>query len=1071
IMGELFRSEEMTLAQLFLQSEAAYCCVSELGELGMVQFRDLNPDVNVFQRKFVNEVRRCEEMDRKLRFVEKEIKKANIPIMDTGENPEVPFPRDMIDLEATFEKLENELKEINTNQEALKKNFLELTELKHILRRTQQFFDEMEDPNLLEETSSLLDPSEAGRGAPLRLGFVAGVISRERIPTFERMLWRVCRGNVFLRLAEIEDPLEDPTTGDQVHKSVFIIFFQGDQLKNRVKKICEGFRASLYPCPETPQERKEMAAGVSTRIDDLQMASDITSDSALDSEEFDVGDSGQAVKLPPHSVVFEELMEVLNQTEDHRQRVLQAAAKTLRVWFIKVRKMKAIYHTLNLCNIDVTQKCLIAEVWCPVSDLDSIQFALRRGTGQQDSFSSQAIVLSPADLLDDVVLLMDEFMDDVAMFLNLLLPSHCAAPYTIITFPFLFAVMFGDMGHGVLMTCAALYLVIRESRLLAQKRDNEMFNMVFAGRYIVLLMGIFSIYTGMIYNDCFSKSLNVFGSGWSVKPMFGPKGGNWSYNEQQKGLILLMKIQFCNLTQLCQEYLVDHILWVWNIATNKLTFLNSFKMKMSIILGVIHMLFGVTLSLLNHLYFKKPLNIFLGFIPEIVFMSCLFGYLVLLIFYKWTAYDGTTSKDAPSLLIAFINMCLFNYNDPTNKALYKGQIGIQSLLVVIAMSCVPCMLVVKTMVLRRQHLWKKHLSQMREASPAQKVETLEQAGTSSSTGLTQQGTQKFGGVRVGNGPTEDEAEIIEHDQLSQHSDDADEFNFGDVAVHQAIHTIEYCLGCISNTASYLRLWALSLAHAQLSEVLWGMVMHMGLASSSGGGFFGLSIIFPIFATLTVCILLVMEGLSAFLHALRLHWVEFQNKFYTGQGFKFVPFSFDSILEGRFEENQCNSHYHCLYIRHYTTITKELKWEQNIRSLTKKAQQRMYFLWQLKKFLLPVKMLVNFYTAIIESVLTSSITVWFAVATARDKAKLQRVIHSAEKVIGYSLPSFQELYVSRSRRRAAKIAANPSHPGNELFWSLPSGKRLRSIRTRTSCHKNSFFPTAVSLLNSAPLTPR
>ena len=42
--------------------------------------------------------------------------------------------------------------------------------------------------------------------------FVAGVISRERIPTFERMLWRVCRGNVFLRQAEIEDPLEDPAT-------------------------------------------------------------------------------------------------------------------------------------------------------------------------------------------------------------------------------------------------------------------------------------------------------------------------------------------------------------------------------------------------------------------------------------------------------------------------------------------------------------------------------------------------------------------------------------------------------------------------------------------------------------------------------------------------------------------------------------------------------------------------------------------------------------------------------------------------------------------------------------------
>lgn len=62
-------------------------------------FLQLNPDVNAFQRKFVNEVRRCDEMERKLRYLEKEIKKDGIPMQDTAEDPEAPQPREMIDLE------------------------------------------------------------------------------------------------------------------------------------------------------------------------------------------------------------------------------------------------------------------------------------------------------------------------------------------------------------------------------------------------------------------------------------------------------------------------------------------------------------------------------------------------------------------------------------------------------------------------------------------------------------------------------------------------------------------------------------------------------------------------------------------------------------------------------------------------------------------------------------------------------------------------------------------------------------------------------------------------------------
>lgn len=164
-----------------------------------------------------------------------------------------------------------------------------------------------------------------------RLTFVAGVIRRERLQRFEEVLWRACRGNVFVQQAEIEEALEDPATGDPVYKNVFVLFFQGDQLRLRVKKICEGFRATLYECPPTAAKRREMSMAVSGRINDLTT--------------------------------------VLQQTKDHSVTQLEEIAGQIETWKQKVVKIKSIFHTMNKFNLDVTARCLIAECWCPVEDL------------------------------------------------------------------------------------------------------------------------------------------------------------------------------------------------------------------------------------------------------------------------------------------------------------------------------------------------------------------------------------------------------------------------------------------------------------------------------------------------------------------------------------------------------------------------------------------------------------------------------------------------------------------------------------------------------------------------------
>jgi V-type H+-transporting ATPase subunit a len=126
--------------------------------------------------------------------------------------------------------------------------------------------------------------------------------------------------------------------------------------------------------------------------------------------------------------------------------------------------------------------------------------------------------------------------------------------------------------------------------------------------------------------------------------------------------------------------------------------------------------------------------------------------------------------------------------------------------------------------------------------------------------------------------------------------------FGELFVHSMIETIEFVLGTVSNTASYLRLWALSLAHGQLAETFLELIFAMTLKQSNSFLTVALGVIlWPIFWSISFGVLICMDQLECFLHTLRLHWVEFQNKFYKGEGYAFKPFAYEVILDDVLEK--------------------------------------------------------------------------------------------------------------------------------------------------------------------------
>ncbi len=172
----------------------------------------------------------------------------------------------------------------------------------------------------------------------------------------------------------------------------------------------------------------------------------------------------------------------------------------------------------------------------------------------------------------------------------------------------------------------------------------------------------------------------------------------------------------------------------------------------------------------------------------------------------------------------------------------------------------------------------------------------------------------------------------------------------------------------------------------------------------------------------------------------------------------VKFADDTMVIGLITDNDETA-----YRAEVSTLTK---WcQENTDAVLKKTHQRLFFLRRLRKFGMSPSILRSFYTCTVESILTGCITAWFGDSTAGNRKALQRVVRTARHIVGGELPSLQDIYTRRCIRKARRITNDSSHPSHRLFSLLPSGRRHRSIRSRTSQLRDSFFPQAIRLMNS------
>jgi V-type H+-transporting ATPase subunit a len=664
-----------------------------------------------------------------------------------------------------------------------------------------------------------------------------GVIRADDEIKMNRMILRMGRGRAIATFFDMDIPqyISYNVLKKKDEKKIFIVIFPTEAKEYLMKKmlqICDILSASHYIPPEN-ETKEEILRNLEKKIRDKRQY---------------IIESETSIK---------KFLKKFSGNEDKPARM-----DLLRLYS---KKEKMIYTNLNKCII--RDNFVDGEVWVLEEKKDILISLLNSGVSKDEMKSLGTFIEINENVLKRPTYIpTNEFTYAFQEIVNTYgVPRYREinpAIFNIVFFPFLFGVMFGDIGHGLIIFLFAMYLVYYNEDI-NKKEGKSPLKLLTKFRYFLLLLSVCSIYCGLLYNEFMSVPLSMHDTCYErdrIETKFANKkdGCNFPFGMDPK----------------------------WFVAENQLTFFNSFKMKFSVVIGVIHMMLGIFLKGLNDNYYKNIYGIIFEFFPQFIFMAVLLGYMVVLIFIKWSTYFYDTSR-APSIITHLINLAIKG-GSVENMPLWGNQIqgtgryqqeNFHAVIIAILVILIPVMILPKPFLDYKKYKKKKYQKLLQEINNNNNINE-----------------DNFGEDDKGsNGPLQD------NNYYSEEISNEHERNksFVDFFIGQVIYSIEFILGTVSNTASYLRLWALSLAHAELSKVFFEKTLKQNI--SDGDYYFGLGFVlifvgYFVLANMTIFVLIGMDFMECFLHTLRLHWVEFQNKFYYADGYLFQPYSFKRIIQ-------------------------------------------------------------------------------------------------------------------------------------------------------------------------------